>query len=131
LESDPLRDLTEQQPACVPAPPRTSTPEEECRDICIHALIVEVDEDHWKVIRIEVLNEKGDKTPAIVHRTAGYPATGTEVGKRVEFTCTHQYDDDHGMPHYGDCYQGSPEARNWYEIDEITGPGDPGGFDAL
>lgn len=131
LEVDPLRGLAEQDSACIPVPPRTSTSEEECRDICIDAVIVEVDEDHWEVIRVEVLKEKGGKTPAIVHRTAGYPATGPEVGKRVEFTCTYRYDDDHGMLHYGDCYQGPPEERSSYELDEMTGPGDVGGYELL
>ena len=126
LESDPLRGLTDQEPECVPSPPRASTPEEECRDICIDAIIVDVDEDYWKVIRVEVLDESGKRTPAIVHRTAGYGGPSREVGERTKFICAYRYDDDHGMPHYGDCYQGSPEARHWHEIDELSGPGDVG-----
>lgn len=129
LAADPLRGLIEQEPDCSPSATPASTRREECPAHCFEAIIVEVDEDRWRVIGVQVLGESGTKTPATVHRTAGYGGIGSEVGKRVEFTCTYQYNDEQGMPHYGDCYQGSPEARARYEIEAITGPGDVGPLD--
>lgn len=38
LEADPLRGLDEQEPDCIPAPPRTSTTQEECRDCRVHEI---------------------------------------------------------------------------------------------
>ena len=68
LDADPLRGLSDEEPACIPSVPRTKTPREECPDICLNVIIVEVDEDNWKVVKVQVLNERDKSRPAIVHR---------------------------------------------------------------
>ncbi len=99
---------------------------DECPGHCFDAILVSVDEDDWHLVRVQVLSETSPQISAVVHRTAGYGATDPPAGTKIEFTCTHQYHDSQGVRHYVDCYQGSPRARAYYEIDATTGLGDLG-----